>query len=205
MDNGRFWFDHVRIPRTNLLDRYGSVSKDGTYSSMIANNDARFAITMGTFAFPFMDTRKSHSPSNLFYPGNLLTGRVSISRGSTNVCKVALTTAIRYAFTRRQFGPPGKETPIINYLTHQVRLIPLLATTYAHHFISRKATNDFVEAQAAMDLDAIKNVHVLVSGIFLFSFFFFSCLSFPSIMSLDLFIFAQYTLRIESTDHMASG
>lgn len=31
IDNGRLSFDHVRIPRTNLLNRYGDVAADGTY------------------------------------------------------------------------------------------------------------------------------------------------------------------------------
>ena len=30
IDNGRLAFDHVRIPRFNLLDRYGQVASDGT-------------------------------------------------------------------------------------------------------------------------------------------------------------------------------
>src|SRR5699024_2303734 len=33
VDNGRLAFDHVRIPRENLLNRYGDVAADGTYTS----------------------------------------------------------------------------------------------------------------------------------------------------------------------------
>src|ERR1700712_414930 len=33
VDNGRLWFDHVRVPRTNLLNRYADVDADGTYHS----------------------------------------------------------------------------------------------------------------------------------------------------------------------------
>ncbi len=33
VDNGRIWFDGVRIPRGNLLDQFASVSADGVYSS----------------------------------------------------------------------------------------------------------------------------------------------------------------------------
>jgi len=39
----RFWFDHVRIPREDMLDRFGSVSEDGRYSSPIADPIKRFA------------------------------------------------------------------------------------------------------------------------------------------------------------------
>src|SRR5699024_7812093 len=35
IDNGRLAFDHVRVPRTNLLNRYGDVAPDGTYTSPI--------------------------------------------------------------------------------------------------------------------------------------------------------------------------
>jgi len=33
VDNGRLHFDHVRVPRRDLLDRYGAVAPDGTYTS----------------------------------------------------------------------------------------------------------------------------------------------------------------------------
>jgi acyl-CoA oxidase len=48
IDNGRFWFDHVRIPRTHLLDRYGHVTRTGEYESIIPDNDMRFAASLGT-------------------------------------------------------------------------------------------------------------------------------------------------------------
>ena len=37
VDNGSIWFDQVRVPRTNLLNRHGDVAADGTYSSPIAS------------------------------------------------------------------------------------------------------------------------------------------------------------------------
>src|SRR6185369_10702621 len=37
VDNGRIWFDHVRVPREALLDRCATVSEDGEYSSPIEN------------------------------------------------------------------------------------------------------------------------------------------------------------------------
>ena len=76
---------------------------------------------------------------------------------------VGLTTAILYAEQRRQFGPPGAETPILDYVTHQVRLMPLLATTYAHLFISERALSDHVAAQDDMAL--MKRFHVIISGL----------------------------------------
>jgi acyl-CoA oxidase len=47
VDNGRLWFDDVRVPRENLLDRYGGVREDGTYHSPIENPNRRFFTTIG--------------------------------------------------------------------------------------------------------------------------------------------------------------
>ena len=47
IDNGRLAFDHVRIPRTNLLNRYGDVAPDGTYSSEIPSPGRRFFTMLG--------------------------------------------------------------------------------------------------------------------------------------------------------------
>lgn len=43
--------------------------------------------------------------------------------------KIALAIALRYAAQRPQFG----DKPILAYLTHQRRLLPALAATYALH------------------------------------------------------------------------
>ena len=42
IDNGRLHFTNVRVPRENLLNRYGSVAEDGTYSSPIPSPGRRF-------------------------------------------------------------------------------------------------------------------------------------------------------------------
>ncbi|KAG8509719.1 Acyl-coenzyme A oxidase-like protein, partial [Galemys pyrenaicus] len=42
VDNGILIFDEVRIPRENLLDKFGSVTPDGQYHSPIKNKSARF-------------------------------------------------------------------------------------------------------------------------------------------------------------------
>jgi acyl-CoA oxidase len=113
VDNGRIWFDHVRVPREALLDRYASVTPDGTYSSPIENPTKRFFTMLGT----------------------LIQGRVSVCGASINATKVALDIAVRRALVRRQFGPPDEpEAVLMDYRTHQRRLLPALATTYALHF-----------------------------------------------------------------------
>jgi acyl-CoA oxidase len=113
VDNGRIWFDQVRVPRENLLDRYASVAPEGTYTSPIENPTKRFFTMLGT----------------------LIQGRISVSGASISATKVALTIAIRRALTRRQFGLPGEEEALLmDYRTHQRRLLIPLATTYALSF-----------------------------------------------------------------------
>ncbi len=114
VDNGRLYFDKVRVPRDNLLDRYAEVSAAGEYSSPLENPDRRFFTMLGT----------------------LIQGRVSVGGASISATKSALTIAIRHAVKRRQFGPPDsdEEMPLLDFRVHQRRLLPALATTYALSF-----------------------------------------------------------------------
>jgi acyl-CoA oxidase len=61
-----------------------------------------------------------------------------------SVAKTALTIAVRYGLRRHQFGPaPGREVPLLDYRTHQRRLMPLLASTYALHFAQAELLEAF--------------------------------------------------------------
>ncbi|WP_136518126.1 MULTISPECIES: acyl-CoA dehydrogenase family protein [Cellulomonas] len=113
IDNGRLHFDHVRVPRTNLLNRYGDVAPDGTYSSPIASPGRRFFTMLGT----------------------LVQGRVSLDGAAVNASKIALAIAVTYANQRRQFAGGGSdEVTLLDYGQHQRRLLPLVAETYAAAF-----------------------------------------------------------------------
>ncbi|MCA9565988.1 MAG: acyl-CoA dehydrogenase family protein, partial [Myxococcales bacterium] len=124
VDNGRLWFDNVKVPRENLLDRYAQVDRDGSYTSEILSPDKRFFTMLGT----------------------LVGGRVSVAAAGNSAAKTALTIAIRYSAIRRQFGPAGQpEVPILDYRTHQRRLLPLLAKTYALHFALRHLQERYID------------------------------------------------------------
>jgi acyl-CoA oxidase len=121
VDNGRLAFHGVRVPRENLLDRYGTVAAGGTYSSTIESENRRFFTMLGA----------------------LVRGRISVSGSAVGAAMLALTIAIRYGEVRRQFSAPGGdgEIAILDYLAHQRKLLPLLARTYA----LRLAQNELVE------------------------------------------------------------
>lgn len=114
IDNGRLHFTNVRIPRENLLNRYGDVAADGTYSSPIQSPGRRFFTMLGT----------------------LVQGRVSLDGAATVASAMGLTIAITYGNQRRQFTASSdtEEEVLLDYQRHQRRLLPRLATTYAQYF-----------------------------------------------------------------------
>jgi acyl-CoA oxidase len=126
VDNGRIRFDRVRVPRDALLNQYGGVNADGVYESAIENPNKRFFTMLGA----------------------LIQGRVCISGASISAAKTALTIAVRYGLRRTQFGPPDEpEVALLDYRTHQRRLMPLLAKTYALHFAQAELLESFHERQ----------------------------------------------------------
>ncbi len=131
VDNGLIWFDNVRIPREELLNRYGDVTPEGKYESPIEDANKRFFTMLGT----------------------LVQGRVCISAGSLSAAKTALTIAVHYDLRRRQFGPSGKmEVPVLDYRTQQRRLMPRLARTFALHFAQQDLTAKFDHVFSGTDV-----------------------------------------------------
>jgi len=130
IDNGRLHFTHVRVPRNHLLNRYGDVAEDGTYSSPIASPGRRFFTMLGT----------------------LVQGRVSLDGAVTNAMKIGLQIAVTYGNQRRQFASEGQEeTLLLDYQRHQRRLIPLIATTYAQTFAHEVLLEKFDEVFSGAD------------------------------------------------------
>jgi len=114
IDNGRLHFTNVRVPRTNLLNRYGNVDENGEYSSPIASSGRRFFTMLGT----------------------LVQGRVSLDGAATSASKIGLQIAVTYGNQRRQFNSTSdiEETTLLDYQRHQRRLITRIARTYASSF-----------------------------------------------------------------------
>ena len=135
VDNGRLWFDRRAGPARRaarpLRRRWPPTAR---YSTPIENQTKRFFTMLGT----------------------LIQGRISVAGGAGSATKVALAIAVRYAERRRQFDAPGRDGEIVllDYLAHQRKLLPALATTYALHFAQararrRRCTTSFTDGDPA--------------------------------------------------------
>jgi acyl-CoA oxidase len=141
VDNGKIWFDKVRVSRENLLNRFGDVDEKGNYNSPIENPAKRFFTMLGT----------------------LVGGRVSVPRAGLSAAKSALTIAIKYALKRRQFAPKDgePETLLLDYPSHQRRLMPLLAKAYALDF----ALTDLAKKYVNSNENNIREIETLAAGL----------------------------------------
>ncbi|XP_045302871.1 acyl-coenzyme A oxidase-like protein [Leopardus geoffroyi] len=116
--NGILIFHEVRIPRENLLDKFGSVAPDGRSCSPIKNKSARFNGMLAAL-----------TPS-----------RLAVTFQAMGATKLGLTIAIRYSHSRRHFGPKAKKE--VKITEHQIQTLwrmPHLATALALTFASRSA------------------------------------------------------------------
>jgi acyl-CoA oxidase len=80
---------------------------------------------------------------------------VSVGSSASSATKLALDIAVRYGNVRRQFAAPGEDREIVvnDYLVHQRKLLPALATTYALHFAQAELVDTMHDVQSAADLD----------------------------------------------------
>ncbi|MCP4439936.1 MAG: acyl-CoA oxidase [Aureispira sp.] len=140
VDNGRIWFDQVRVPRENLLNRFGNIDERGNYSSPIEKPAKRFFTMLGT----------------------LVGGRICVPRAGLSAAKSSLTIAVRYALQRRQFGQENEpEMLIMDYPSHQRRLMPRLAKTYAIDFALTYLTKRFAEKKE----EDMREIETLAAGL----------------------------------------
>jgi acyl-CoA oxidase len=140
VDNGKIEFKNVVVPVENLLDRFAGITEDGKFASPIASDNRRFFTMLGT----------------------LVGGRIGIPRSGLSAAKSGLTITIKYSDQRKQFGPEGApEVPILNYRTHQRRLMPLLANVYALHFSLHYLTERFINRKE----EEMQEIEALAAGL----------------------------------------
>jgi acyl-CoA oxidase len=128
VDNGRILFDQVRVPRTNLLGRFGDIDDEGRYHSPIESSGRRFFTMLGA----------------------LIRGRISVAGGAGAAAQSALALAVRYGDARTQFARPDstEEVTLLDYRTHQRRLLPLVADAYAFSFAQDEVVRDLHDVLA---------------------------------------------------------
>ena len=136
MDNGFLLFNKVKIPHQNMLARFSRVDpKTNKYM-------------------------RPASPSLIY--GTLTYVRSTIVQQAGSVLARGVTIATRYCAVRRQFqdrDAPEWETgenQVLNYTMVQIRLLPLLAATFALHFTGKGVIKLYQENQKRMEGDAGK-------------------------------------------------
>ncbi|CAO3599143.1 unnamed protein product [Absidia cylindrospora] len=100
LDNGWIQFRKTRIPRSQLLAKWVSLDRDGTFH---------------------------HAPNPVMMYATLIPERLSLVNGMTLMTTQALTIASRYGVVRRQ---GAKNQQIMDYQSHYVKLIPAITFMY---------------------------------------------------------------------------
>lgn len=133
VDNGELSFEQVRVPRANLLDRFGAIESPGAgepaaYTSPIESDGRRFFSMLGT----------------------LVRGRVTVGGGAGAATRNALALAVRYGARREQFtrGDSGDGVRLLEYATHRRRLLIPLARSYALALATNALVQDLHELRA---------------------------------------------------------
>ncbi|KAL1959813.1 hypothetical protein VTO42DRAFT_958 [Malbranchea cinnamomea] len=149
MDNGYMLFNHHRIPHDAMLARYSRVNPDtGEYTK-----PENPAVVYGSL---------THVRSRI-----VMDARLALAR--------AVTVAVRYLSIRRQFqdkdasDPSSPEMQVLDYPTVQIRILPLLAATFALHYTGKvmgelyERTREKIESKG--DFAALAELHSTSSGL----------------------------------------
>ncbi|KAH7401569.1 acyl-CoA oxidase [Pyrenochaeta sp. MPI-SDFR-AT-0127] len=148
MDNGYMLFNHFRVPKSAMLSRYAEVSDK-----------------LGTFV------RTGH-PAVVY--GSLTFVRGQIIMHARLVLARAVTVAVRYCCVRRQFKDrdsnieSAEEMKVLDYPTVQIRILPLLATTFALHYTGEYMYNLYHQSRQTIekgDFGPLAELHSASSGL----------------------------------------
>jgi acyl-CoA oxidase len=148
MDNGYMLFNEFRVPHSALLSRYAKVHpKTGAF--------------------------KKEAPVSVVY-GTLTNVRANIVMHSRLILARAVTIAVRYTSIRKQFkdrdapSDTAPEIAVLDYPTVQIRILPLLATTFALHYTGEAMYDLYYKSREATekgDFSSIAELHSTSSGL----------------------------------------
>ncbi|KAK7055264.1 acyl-coenzyme A oxidase [Favolaschia claudopus] len=136
-------FDHVRIPKENMLSKFAGVTDSGEY---VTPPHAKMSFS-----------------GLLYFRSKMVTNAGwLIAKGAT--------VSIRYATVRRQgeIGPDGLERQTISYPSLHARIIPLLARAYVYIELGRaltKRVDDLAHGLSSGDMSQLAEMHVMTSGL----------------------------------------
>uniref|UniRef100_A0A914UL59 Acyl-coenzyme A oxidase N-terminal domain-containing protein n=1 Tax=Plectus sambesii TaxID=2011161 RepID=A0A914UL59_9BILA len=142
-DNGFLIFDHLRIPRDQMLMRHAQVLPNGEYVK-----PAHSKLGYGT----------------MVYVRSMMIGDQGLQLG------IAATIAIRYSAIRRQgeMVEGQGEVKVLDYQTQQYRIFPQMAKAYAYIFASTKVRDMYTKNMKLMksgNVSLLPELHALSSGL----------------------------------------
>ncbi|KAK6618015.1 hypothetical protein RUM44_002457 [Polyplax serrata] len=138
-NNGYVGFDHVRIPRENMLMKNSQVLEDGTYVK---------------------------APNSKLTYGTMMFVRVVLIRDAANMLGKAVTIATRYSAVRRQSEmTPGEPEPqILDFRAQQYKLFPNIATVFCFRVTANWLWNMYNSVTAELeggDLERLPELHAI--------------------------------------------
>lgn len=147
LDNGWVRFNHVQLPRFNMLQKHSQVKKGGEYV---------------------------RPPSDKLSYGGMIFIRSQMIDRTGWVLSRAQTIAMRYSLVRRQFRDPESkdvrdtERSVLSYPSLNRRLVPLLAKSYAYIIAGRRMRTLYEDMAAQLDqgnTSLLADVHVASSSL----------------------------------------
>lgn len=148
MDNGYMLFNHYRVPKSAMLSRYVEVSEE-------------------------TGTLDRHGHPAVVY-GSLTFVRGQIIMHARLILARAVTVAVRYCAIRRQFrdrdskNEQDDEMKVLDYPTVQIRILPLLATTFALHYTGEYMYTLYHKSRKTIekgDFGPLAELHSVSSGL----------------------------------------
>ncbi|KAL3499628.1 hypothetical protein ACH5RR_038721 [Cinchona calisaya] len=174
MDNGVLRFDHVCIPRDQMLM---SITNCGACQVYYVFSNQRNKRTPDDKLSWTDSLAPAHcwnlnvvSPLSPLVYETLVFVRQKIVQDASCALSKAVCIATRYSAVRRQFGSQngGPETQVIDYKTQQSRLFPLLASAYAFRFVGEWLNclyADVTQRLQANDFSTLPEIQSCTAGL----------------------------------------